>query len=173
MLIPMFVMVAGLRADACPRGVACVAAQPRAEPRAAARARIDARARARQPRHVLPVPGAAARARIEARARRVEARIDAKADSQQPRLQLTATTGIPTAAPDPLSLSMRTHRVAPVAGVEMPWIWGQLRQGIYDRLPTYEGGSRQPANKFTLVMSPVVVVTPQDSVPGVGVEGGF
>jgi hypothetical protein len=40
--------------------------------------------------------------------------------------------------------------------LEMPWIWRVLRE-----------------ETFTLVLSPVVVTTPSDTIPGVGVAGDF
>ncbi len=52
--------------------------------------------------------------------------------------------------------------------VEMPWIWRVLRDQVYARMPRYE----QP-QRFTLVLSPVVVASPSDTVPGVGVAGNF
>jgi hypothetical protein len=52
--------------------------------------------------------------------------------------------------------------------IEMPWIWRVLREQVYAQMPKYE---RKEA--FTLVLSPVVVTTPNDTIPGVGVAGGF
>jgi hypothetical protein len=52
--------------------------------------------------------------------------------------------------------------------IEMPWIWRVLRDQVYAQMPKYK---RKEA--FTLVLSPVVVTTPNDTIPGVGVAGGF
>jgi hypothetical protein len=52
--------------------------------------------------------------------------------------------------------------------VEMPWIWQVLREQVYARMPRYEKPER-----FELVMSPVVVTSPSDTIPGVGVAGSF
>jgi hypothetical protein len=74
---------------------------------------------------------------------------------------------------DVLSTSLRTHVVPNSRAIEMPWIWQVLRRGVYDRLPRYERLDVQPHQKFSMVLSPVVVASPQDTVPGFGVEGGF
>ena len=72
-----------------------------------------------------------------------------------------------------LNASLRTH-IAPRTRVnEMPWVWAQLRRSVYSRMPRYDHVARKPENHFTLVLSPVVVESPQDTVPGLGVEGGF
>lgn len=52
--------------------------------------------------------------------------------------------------------------------IEMPWIWQVLRDHVYARMPRYE----QP-RRFALVVSPVVVTSPSDTIPGVGVAGSF
>lgn len=51
--------------------------------------------------------------------------------------------------------------------VEMPWIWRVLREQVHARLPSYE------QQRFNIVLSPVVVTTPSDTIPGVGVAGDF
>ena len=51
---------------------------------------------------------------------------------------------------------------------EMPWIWQVLRREVYARMPRYE-----KEREFTLVLSPVVVKSQSDTVPGVGVAGDF
>jgi hypothetical protein len=51
--------------------------------------------------------------------------------------------------------------------VEMPWIWRVLREQVYSQLPS------QRSRRFTLALSPVVVTTPSETVPGVGVAGDF
>lgn len=55
-------------------------------------------------------------------------------------------------------------------GIEIPWIWRALREQVYSRMPTYEG-SKDDA--FKLVLAPVVVTSPSDTIPGVGVSGDF
>ena len=54
-------------------------------------------------------------------------------------------------------------------GVEMPWIWRALREQVYSRMPTYEKSD----DSFKLVLAPVVVTSPSDTIPGVGVSGDF
>jgi hypothetical protein len=52
--------------------------------------------------------------------------------------------------------------------VEMPWIWKSIRERVYSRMPTYE----EP-NEVKIVLAPVVVTTPSDTVPGLGIAGAF
>lgn len=59
-------------------------------------------------------------------------------------------------------------RKADPGEVEMPWIWRVLREQVVSRLPSY----RKP-ERFTLMLSPVVVTSPSDTIPGVGVAGDF
>jgi hypothetical protein len=54
------------------------------------------------------------------------------------------------------------------AEVEMPAIWMVLRTSVYSRMPTY-----QQSHDFKLVLSPVVVSSPSDTIPGLGVSGDF
>lgn len=54
------------------------------------------------------------------------------------------------------------------AEVEMPAIWTTLRASVYSRMPTY-----QQSQDFKLVLSPVVVTSPSDTIPGLGVSGDF
>lgn len=108
-----------------------------------------------------------------------QTRIARSAEIARPRSMLQlATARIRIAAPGtatshPLAASLKTHVAPKRPAVEMPWIWVTLRTSVYARLPTYERVARRPENKFSLVLSPVVVSSPQDTVPGVGVEGGF
>ena len=51
--------------------------------------------------------------------------------------------------------------------VEMPWIWRVLREQVHSRLPSHHD------KQFSLMLSPVVVTTPSDTIPGVGVAGDF
>lgn len=69
----------------------------------------------------------------------------------------------------PMEAQVRTDK-AP--NLEMPWIWKMLKKEVYNRLPRYEQGTAQ-RKKFTAVLSPVVVDSGYDTVPGVGVEGDF
>jgi hypothetical protein len=68
--------------------------------------------------------------------------------------------------------AMRAPLVAPVRKdptvVEMPWIWKTLREQVYSRMPTYED-----KNELKVVLAPVVVTTPTDTVPGLGLAGDF
>jgi hypothetical protein len=52
--------------------------------------------------------------------------------------------------------------------VEMPWIWKSIRERVYSRLPTYED-----PNELRVVLAPVVVTSPSDTVPGLGIAGDF
>jgi hypothetical protein len=72
-----------------------------------------------------------------------------------------------------LEASLKTHVVPQPPAIEMPWIWVQLRTTVYSKLPRYDRVDRHVENHFSLVLSPVVVSSPQDTVPGLGVEGGF
>ena len=53
--------------------------------------------------------------------------------------------------------------------VEMPWVWRVLRREVYARMPRVKAKHKRADTVF----SPVVVDGPYDSVPGVGIEGGF
>lgn len=59
-------------------------------------------------------------------------------------------------------------RNAAAGEIEMPWFWRVLREHVVSRLPSY----REP-DRFTIVLSPVVVTTPSDTIPGVGIAGNF
>ena len=52
--------------------------------------------------------------------------------------------------------------------VEMPWIWRVLREQVHSR-----AAEPRAASGSTLMLSPVVVTTPSDTIPGVGVAGDF
>ena len=60
-----------------------------------------------------------------------------------------------------------TKRLAP-GEIEMPWIWRTLREQVCSRLPTYE----EP-RELKLVLAPVVVTSPTDTVQGLGIAGDF
>lgn len=51
--------------------------------------------------------------------------------------------------------------------VEMPAIWMALRTSVYSRMPTKQ------TDDFKLMLSPVVVSSPSDTIPGLGVSGDF
>lgn len=87
-----------------------------------------------------------------------------------------ARTGTPAAIPDVRTAHLPpddhlTFGDAPAkldpAEVEMPWIWRALREQVHTRLPKYE------EQRFSVVVSPVVVTSPSDTIPGVGVGGVF
>jgi hypothetical protein len=140
----MLLMLAAPRAEACPRGVVCVASETRAAPAVT----------------VAEIATGDAGGTILAEAPRGKTTID------------LALRGDP-ATFDMLDRSLRTH-VAPRAGVlEMPWIWQVLRHNVYARLPRYERTDLPKDQRFSFVLSPVVVASQQDTVPGVGVQGGF
>ncbi|HEX5063668.1 MAG TPA: hypothetical protein VFV99_30025, partial [Kofleriaceae bacterium] len=67
-------------------------------------------------------------------------------------------------AEDRLTLADAPRKAEPDA---MPWIWRVLREQIYTRLPRHDD------ERFTLVLSPVVVTSPSDTIPGVGIAGNF
>lgn len=52
--------------------------------------------------------------------------------------------------------------------VEMPWIWKALSAQVYSRMPTYE-----QSHELKIMLSPVIVTSPADTVPGVGIAGDF
>lgn len=103
-------------------------------------------------------------------------RIATATEIPRPRSMLhvaTANLRISEARDIRLDASLKVKVPPKSSNPEMPWIWVTLRKSVYARLPTYEHATRRPENKFSLVLSPVVVSSPQDTVPGVGVEGGF
>jgi hypothetical protein len=64
-------------------------------------------------------------------------------------------------------------RLAP-GEVEMPWIWLTLRDRVYSRMPKYEDKSdKRDKSRLEIVLSPVVVKSPSDTVPGIGIAGDF
>jgi hypothetical protein len=67
-----------------------------------------------------------------------------------------------------LARAVRTVRKLAPGEIEMPWIWRVLRDQVYSRMPTYE-----ERNELKIVLSPVVVSSPTDTVPGVGIAGDF
>lgn len=102
-------------------------------------------------------------------------RVQAAAEIARPRsmLHVAIQQAERVASKPRLEASLKTHVVPKRPAIEMPWIWVQLRQSVYTRLPSYEHVAKRPENKFSMVMSPVVVSSPQDTVPGVGFEGEF
>lgn len=143
----MFVMLAGQRAEACPQGTMCVSAETRSQVRIAYAAVEDR--------------GDSARGHEVSRDPRPRSML---------QVALARQDMIPVSR---LTASLRTHRVPRVQAVEMPWVWVQLRRSVYAKMPRYDRVARRPENRFSLVLSPVVVESPHDTVPGVGVEGGF
>ncbi len=87
----------------------------------------------------------------------------------------SATAGATPDAPpaERVAAVVRTPRLPPARAVaegeiEMPWIWKTLREQVYSRLPTYE----EP-HELRLTLAPVVVTSPSDTIPGLGVAGNF
>jgi hypothetical protein len=76
---------------------------------------------------------------------------------EQPALDLTQ---------DAQKLQLKP-RLAP-GEVEMPAIWATLRGKVYSQMPTY-----QKSESFKVVLSPVVVSSPSDTIPGLGIAGDF
>jgi hypothetical protein len=64
-------------------------------------------------------------------------------------------------------LHTTTPRRAP-GEIEMPWIWQALSTQVYSRMPTYE-----EHHAFKIMLAPVIVTSPSDTVPGIGVAGDF
>jgi hypothetical protein len=131
-VVLLFLVVADLRAEACPHGTTCVATETRGSGETGTIALVVAPAK--------------------------------------PLLRLAVDRGQPR---DRLAQSLATHVPAKPRAVTMPWIWRVLKQSVYSQLPTYERRGTRPENHFSLVLAPVVVESPADTVPGVGVEGGF
>jgi hypothetical protein len=77
--------------------------------------------------------------------------------AEQPALDLTK---------DVQKLQLKP-RLAP-GEVEMPAIWATLRGKVYSQMPTY-----QQSQGFKVVLSPVVVTSPSDTIPGLGIAGDF
>jgi hypothetical protein len=51
--------------------------------------------------------------------------------------------------------------------IELPWIWRVLREQVYSQMPSHR------AQTVVLRLAPVVVTTPSETVPGLGVAGDF
>src|SRR5262245_30583377 len=78
-----------------------------------------------------------------------------------PHLRATSPAATPTLA---LTDDVRELRLKPRLApgeVEMPAIWSALRGKVYSRMPTY-----QKSQDFKLVLAPVVVSSPSDTIPG-------
>jgi hypothetical protein len=56
--------------------------------------------------------------------------------------------------------------------IEMPWIWKTLCEQVYSRMPSYEG-STDASHELKIVLAPVVVKSPTDTIPGLGISGDF
>ena len=93
--------------------------------------------------------------------------------------QLRSTTSVtlahtpkPAADPDFSRLTKSLlHMTAPRRApgeIEMPWIWQVLSTQVYSRMPSYEAH-----HSFKIMLAPVIVTSPSDTVPGVGVAGDF
>jgi hypothetical protein len=59
------------------------------------------------------------------------------------------------------------QRKPTMSGVEMPWIWQQLRRTAYRHLP------RKRIDRFDATFAPTVVSSGFDTVAGAGVRGRF
>jgi hypothetical protein len=60
-------------------------------------------------------------------------------------------------------------RVTYADQVEMPWIWEVLSAEVKSRLPHYDQAEAQ----FSMMLAPVVVTSPSESTPGLGLSGDF
>lgn len=82
-------------------------------------------------------------------------------------LRLSQSTQLAVADRD-APLHLRTAAApAPVAEPQVPRFWFTLRDRVYAEMPQYE------RRELTLTVAPVVVTGTFDTVPGVGVEGGW
>jgi hypothetical protein len=142
-LMSMLVMLAAPRAEACPIGTVCAAVQTQRDQRG-----VPADA----PRHEI----------AQVRTARGSSMVQLAMARAEQQLQ-----------PDHLAISLRTHVVPRARSIQMPWIWQVLRHSVYARMPRYDRIAQRAENRFSLVLSPVVVSSPQDTVPGVGLEGDF
>jgi hypothetical protein len=86
------------------------------------------------------------------------------------RLPSTTRSAIATPAPTPVTFVVPQTKRIP-GEIEMPWIWRALREQVYSRMPSYE--ERHGRSVIKLVLSPVVVKSLSDTVPGLGVAGHF
>jgi hypothetical protein len=66
--------------------------------------------------------------------------------------------------PRAMIVASRTHDHA---DRELPWIWRVLRERALSHLPHHDD------TRFSLALTPVVVASPSDSIPGLGVSGSF
>lgn len=92
--------------------------------------------------------------------------VNLKTTVSEPSLtpQMRRATEVVAALRAPLPAPTRRDE----AVVEMPWIWKTLREQVYSRMPTYED-----KNELKVVFAPVVVTSPTDTVPGLGLAGDF
>jgi hypothetical protein len=148
----LLIAAAQARAWACPRGIVCVATQTRAE---LGRAELAS-----------TYGSASRRLRFAATVRAPlfdDKRLALRWQAERPvRTRMTPREGA-------LAESLRIHVVPRMfdGDIEMPWIWQALRTQVYSRMPTYQ------ERRFTMTLSPVVVSSPSDTIPGVGIGGDF
>ncbi len=92
-----------------------------------------------------------------------------RARLHEPLKPVETETATPAHAPVTRALLLpgSRRRMADDA-VEMPWIWRALREQVYSNLPTY-----RDRNALTVTLSPVVVTSPTDTIPGLGIAGAF
>src|SRR4051812_10055104 len=79
----------------------------------------------------------------------------------EPKAAEPATAALEAKVPLP-------KRLAP-GEIEMPWIWQTLRERVYSRMPSY----KEDRSRLEIVLAPVVVKSPSDTVPGLGIAGDF
>ena len=84
-----------------------------------------------------------------------------------------ATCEVEPKAPEPAKAVIDAKLPAPKRAapgeVEMPWIWQSLRERVYSRMPSY----KEEKSSLAIVVAPVVVKSPSDTVPGIGISGDF
>ncbi len=94
------------------------------------------------------------------------AAVEAPAHTRARAVRLALTED--RAPSSPLGRSLATYTPEPTDALEVPWIWQVIETEVKGRLPRVEQD-----NRFSMVVSPVVVRSPSDTVPGVGLSGDF
>lgn len=77
----------------------------------------------------------------------------------------------PAATVETVSRALRlpvVNKPGAAESTEVPPFWRVLRDRVYSRMPTY-----RDSNELKVVFAPVVVTSPSDTVPGLGIAGDF
>jgi hypothetical protein len=86
-------------------------------------------------------------------------------------LRMSSTDEAELIAPLRSELVRFEPTVADPTAIDVPWIWVELRARVYNRLPRYDQTDEN--QQFSMVLAPVVVTSPSESTPGLGVSGAF